>query len=86
MTTLPTWLVVVLVLVGPVVAGITIAASSALLRERSRQKRLRQKRLIGLRREPERAEPRGTASGGPREEATERPQERRGFFSRLFGG
>jgi hypothetical protein len=81
MITLPTWLVVVLVLAGPVVAGIIIAASSALLRERSRQKRLR-----GLRREQERAEPRGTASGGPRVEATERPQERRGFFSRLFGG
>jgi hypothetical protein len=79
MTTLPTWLVVVLVLAGPVVAGIIIAASSALLRERSRQKRLRQKRLIGLRREPERAEPRSTP-GGPQRGA-ERP-----WWRKMFGG
>jgi hypothetical protein len=34
--------------------------------------------------EPERAEPR-SASGGP-QTGTEHPQERRGFWSRLFGG
>jgi hypothetical protein len=84
MTTLPTWLVVVLVLAGPVVTGIIIAASSALLRERSRQKRLRQKRLrqkrlIGLRREPERAEPRSTP-GGPQRGAL------RPWWRKMFGG
>jgi hypothetical protein len=39
---------------------------------------------------PENSGPTATTTsagvGGPREEAAERPQERRGFFSRLFGG